>query len=60
VGAGPRARVRPVGPFAVELGALLTTPIIAHDFVIVGQEGIAHEPATIGVFAFLGVGLELP
>jgi hypothetical protein len=57
---GPRGIVELLPPLSVELGASAAVPLIAHEFVVRGRPGSAHEPATIGLFAWLGVGISAP
>lgn len=59
-GVGPKGRVSPTRGLSVELGALVTTPLVAQEFVVRGQAGTAHQPATIGFFGFVGIGVEVP
>lgn len=59
-GLGPKGRISPLRGLSLELGALLTTPLVAQEFVVRGQAGTAHEPATIGFFGFAGIGVEVP
>jgi hypothetical protein len=59
-GLGPKGRLSPVEGMSLELGALVTTPLVRQEFVVRGQPGTAHEPATIGFFGFVGIGVEVP
>jgi hypothetical protein len=60
LGLGPKGRLSPIEGMSLELGALVTTPLVAQEFVVRGQAGTAHEPATIGFFGFVGIGVEVP
>jgi hypothetical protein len=57
---GPRGFIEPVHPLSIELGASAAVPLIAHEFVVRGRPGSAHEPATIGFFGWLGLGVSIP
>jgi hypothetical protein len=57
---GPRGTLAPTRGLRLELGAVAAAPLIAHDFVVRGRPGSAHEPATIGLFGFIGFGVAAP
>jgi hypothetical protein len=57
---GPRGTLALGGMVDVELGAVAALPLVAHEFVVQGRPGSAHEPKTIALFGWLGVGFRAP